>query len=418
MANSSPHNRTAPEAVRPVPSTPRPQTPAAAPPPAARTSGPPRGIAPLGLARPWSQRKRQQREDWRQRHRLAHREGGRRAGRSGHRPGARQPRRSHPGQHPPLRSSEGISTPVDLAAVQATYQELAIEYCAPVRNVMIEIGRAEPPVSVLDFVRPAIEWLQGTAQKMDLTELANSLEALQRRPSPPRPGRASPPSRGEVKRSLQRAYAPLVVQLAAGLRHRGGAGAPRAHHPALAAAAGARRRRHGGRSDPGRGPQHLADAGQGPRRGAGRRVRARPRCWPSASWRRSSAERSAAGLSLAAADVVEEKKRLKALVTKLSERARSLRAGQPGLDRGPPRGEAPLPPGAGAHLPARQGLPGAAGRRRSHRPARAAALRQQDPGARDAAAARGGQRRRGIGRASASGPTLRPGSDSLRQRDT
>jgi hypothetical protein len=112
-----------------------------------------------------------------------------------------------------LRSGrEGISTPVDLAAVQATYQDLAVEYCTPVRNVMIEVGRGEPPASTLDFVRPAIKWLQSTAETMDLANLATALDGFSQAMNAA--GQAGHPTiKGESKQALQKAYAQLVREL-------------------------------------------------------------------------------------------------------------------------------------------------------------------------------------------------------------
>ncbi len=315
MANSSPHNRTAPEAVRPVPSMPRPQTPAA-PPPVTRTSGPPRGIAPLGLARPWSQRKRQQREDSGANAIASFIEKAvdelgdpvidRALDSLVDRTPVNSPRPSH----------DGVSTPVDLAAVQATYQELAIEYCAPVRNVMIEIGRAEPPLSVLDFVRPAIEWLQGTARKMDLTELAGCLESFSAALAAA--SRATQSTiQGELKWNLQRAYAPLVVHLPQAFDIEGER--ERREHIILRSllllvpgvdamvvdrilAAGLNTLQTLSRA---RAEELAAVAGL-------------DRDLAEGIVEALRAERTAAGLSLAVADVSEEKKRLKALVTKLS----------------------------------------------------------------------------------------------------
>jgi hypothetical protein len=317
MANSSPHSRTTPEAVRPVPSIPRPQPPAAPPPTAMRASGSARGVAPLGLARPWSQRKRQQREDLgasaiasliekavdelgdpvidRALENLIDRTPANSGGRA---------------------MKEGVSSPVDLAAVQATYQELAIEYCAPVRNVMIEIGRGEPPVSVLDFVRPAIAWLQGTAEKMDLTDLAGALDGFSQALNAASRASSSTVS-GDVRRSLQRAYAPLVVQLPQAFDIEGER--ERREHiilrsllllvPGVDAMVVDRILAAGLNTLQTLGKARSIDLSA---------VSGIDRCLADRIVAALAAERGAAGLSLAAADVNEEKKQLKALVTKLA----------------------------------------------------------------------------------------------------
>ena len=96
--------------------------------------------------------------------------------------------------------------------MQSTYQDLAVEDCAPVRNVMIEVGRGEPPVSALDFVRPALKWLQSTAETMDLHGSAAALDNFAKAMTAAgQPGQAT--IRGEAKQGLQRAYAQLVLEL-------------------------------------------------------------------------------------------------------------------------------------------------------------------------------------------------------------
>jgi hypothetical protein len=199
--------------VRPPPAA-RPTIPPASPP--ARSPAPTRNAAPLAVARAFTPRKRQGRE-----------ESGTQAiasliEKAVDELGDPQIERAlddlvehaQPTAESASRKSvrEGVSTAVDLAAVQATYQELAVEYCAPVRNVMIEVGRGEPPSGVLDFVRPAIQWLHSTALQMDLEDLATALEGFGKALGlASRVGQAT--ICGEVKRALQRAYAPLVQQL-------------------------------------------------------------------------------------------------------------------------------------------------------------------------------------------------------------
>ena len=70
----------------------------------------------------------------------------------------------------------GISTAADLAALHATYAELAVEYCAPVRNVMIEVRWGEPPVLWLEVVRSALVSLRAMAAQVDLPALAAALD--------------------------------------------------------------------------------------------------------------------------------------------------------------------------------------------------------------------------------------------------
>jgi hypothetical protein len=70
----------------------------------------------------------------------------------------------------------GKSTAADIAALHATYAELAVEYCAPVRNVMIEVRWGEPPVAWLEFVRSPLASLRAMADQVGLQALAAALD--------------------------------------------------------------------------------------------------------------------------------------------------------------------------------------------------------------------------------------------------
>ena len=121
------------------------------------------------------------------------------------------------------------------------------------------------------------------------------------------------------------------------------------------------------------------------------------------------------GVSLAAADVAEEKKRLKALVAKLASEHDGFERACRGWTEAHREEKRRFRREREHDLPARQGLAGPPGRPRPHRPARAAAVRQQDPGAGEPVPALGGQRASG---ARTSSPLLQRRKRSLRQRDT
>jgi hypothetical protein len=106
----------------------------------------------------------------------------------------------------------GRSTAVDLAALHATYAELSVEYCAPVRNVMIEVRWGEPPVRWLEFLRGALGSLQAMAKEVDLATLAAALDRFNKVVGTVlRSGRATVDT--EHRRTLLEAYAPLVTCL-------------------------------------------------------------------------------------------------------------------------------------------------------------------------------------------------------------
>src|SRR5205823_735521 len=58
----------------------------------------------------------------------------------------------------------------------ATYAELAVEYCAPVRNVMIEVRWGELPTLWLEFVRSALVSLRAMADQIELPALVSALD--------------------------------------------------------------------------------------------------------------------------------------------------------------------------------------------------------------------------------------------------
>ena len=109
-------------------------------------------------------------------------------------------------------SGAGISTAADLAALHATYAELSVEYCAPVRNVMIEVRWGEPPVRWLELVRGSLGSLQVMAAEVELGELAAALQNFNDVVGTViRSGRSTVDA--DLRRTLLEAYAPLIAGL-------------------------------------------------------------------------------------------------------------------------------------------------------------------------------------------------------------
>jgi hypothetical protein len=72
--------------------------------------------------------------------------------------------------------AHGASTAQDLEALHATYAALAVEYCAPVRNVMIEVRWGEVSVLWLELVRSSLAALRAMAEKVELGDLLVALD--------------------------------------------------------------------------------------------------------------------------------------------------------------------------------------------------------------------------------------------------
>lgn len=76
----------------------------------------------------------------------------------------------------PEGAGHGSSTAADMAALHATYAELAVGYCAPVRNVMVEVTWGKPPVLWLEYVRSALGSLHAMAAQVELPDLMRALD--------------------------------------------------------------------------------------------------------------------------------------------------------------------------------------------------------------------------------------------------
>ncbi len=113
------------------------------------------------------------------------------------------------GEHRGKLATAGVSTEADVAVLHATYTELAIEYCAPVRNLMIEVRWGEPPLRWLELLRGTLASLRNMAAEVEFGTLAQALDRFNAAvAAASRSGRATVDA--ELRRSLLEAYAPLV----------------------------------------------------------------------------------------------------------------------------------------------------------------------------------------------------------------
>ena len=113
---------------------------------------------------------------------------------------------------PATAPAPGRATAEDLAAMQGTYAELAVAYCAPVRNVMLEVRWGEPPLLWLEQVRAALAALRAMAGQVELGELAAALDRFNGEVAAALASGAGSVS-GPQRERLLSAYAPLVTCL-------------------------------------------------------------------------------------------------------------------------------------------------------------------------------------------------------------
>jgi hypothetical protein len=100
----------------------------------------------------------------------------------------------------------------DLAELQGTYLELAVAYCAPVRNVMLEVRFGEPPMLWLEQVGSALRALRAMSVEVELGALAAALEGFNGAVAAAlASGEAT--VIGQHREALLAAYAPLCAAL-------------------------------------------------------------------------------------------------------------------------------------------------------------------------------------------------------------
>jgi hypothetical protein len=107
---------------------------------------------------------------------------------------------------------EGVSSAADMAALHTTYAELSVEYCAPVRNAMLEVRWGEPPLGWIGFVRSALGSLRTMADQVELRALAGALGDFNRAVDTAL-GSGKTAVDAELRKLLLDAYQPLIACL-------------------------------------------------------------------------------------------------------------------------------------------------------------------------------------------------------------
>jgi len=118
------------------------------------------------------------------------------------------------GQARPPRAAtprHGVSTAADLAAVRATFEDLAIAHVRPLRSMMIDLKWGEPVAIWLDLARPTLKSLRKMADQVELTDLVKAIDAFST--ALDKAGQGSAASIEATRDALLAAYAPLIKAL-------------------------------------------------------------------------------------------------------------------------------------------------------------------------------------------------------------
>jgi hypothetical protein len=117
---------------------------------------------------------------------------------------------SAPERRPVARTQSDVAA--DLAALHATFEDLAIDHVRPVRTLMLELRWRDAPASWIELARPALRSLRSMAGQVELPDLCTALDgfaaALDEKARAGAPVLAGP-----VRQELLAAYAPLAEAL-------------------------------------------------------------------------------------------------------------------------------------------------------------------------------------------------------------
>jgi hypothetical protein len=117
---------------------------------------------------------------------------------------------SAPERRPVARTPSDVAA--DLAALHATFEDLAIDHVRPVRTLMLELRWRDAPASWIDLARPALRSLRSMAGQVELPDLCTALDGFAGAlDATTRAGQST--LAGPVRQALLAAYAPLAETL-------------------------------------------------------------------------------------------------------------------------------------------------------------------------------------------------------------
>jgi hypothetical protein len=113
-------------------------------------------------------------------------------------------------RRPTPRTADDVAA--DLAALHATFEDLAIDHVRPVRTLMVELAWGDAPASWVALARPALRSLRSMAAQVELPALCEALDGFAvTLDEATRSG--LPVLGGAVRQALLVAYAPLAETL-------------------------------------------------------------------------------------------------------------------------------------------------------------------------------------------------------------
>lgn len=113
---------------------------------------------------------------------------------------------------PPRPAQEAAERAADQAAVRATFEELAVDHMAPLRNLMLEVRWGEAQVRWIELARPALRSLRAMAAQIELTDLVSALDEFGAGLDRAAENGGSAVT-GEAREALLAAYLPLARKL-------------------------------------------------------------------------------------------------------------------------------------------------------------------------------------------------------------
>jgi hypothetical protein len=111
----------------------------------------------------------------------------------------------------PVMPRDGVSTPLDQAAVRATFEDLAVLHVRPLRTMMIELRFCDSLAGWVDVARASMRSLRTMAEPLEMTPLCRAIDGFMAALDVH--ARSVGSLSGDGRERLLAAYAPLVTAL-------------------------------------------------------------------------------------------------------------------------------------------------------------------------------------------------------------